>query len=292
MEPDVASQEGTTPVPELVALTGLLIQARCDQGLTQEALAQRLHMGLEQLQAFEAADPERLPEPVFVIAQARRLGDALGVDVSEQIQALRRCSSFAAAAPPLRTEVFQQAAQPSAVLPSSTDPSPSNRGTPGVASLLAWLMLLAGAGAGGWVLWQRLPLPSPPAATQAAAPTPPAAQAPLAEPAPPAAPAPDLGTAPPDAADTDLVLNATAPCWLEIRPIAGGPPLFRGTLRGEKRIPLGQGVRLRAGRPDLLLVAQAGQQPRALGTISEVRWVTFRPAGARPLAGSAAERQP
>jgi len=66
-----------------------LRQAREARGLAAHLLADRLRIGVEQLQALEAADRERLPEPVFVIAQARRIATALQVDITAELEALR-----------------------------------------------------------------------------------------------------------------------------------------------------------------------------------------------------------
>ena len=60
----------------------------------------------------------------------------------------------------------------------------------------------------------------------------------------------------------------------------GGKTLFQGTLMGEQRFPLGQGLEVMAGRPDLVR-AKLGEQPeRVLGPISAVQWRSFGPASA------------
>ena len=73
----------------LSALGEALRQGREAQGLSIAELAGRLNMGLEQLQALEAADTSRLPEAVFVIAQARRVASSLAIDISGPLQMLR-----------------------------------------------------------------------------------------------------------------------------------------------------------------------------------------------------------
>lgn len=73
----------------LSALGQRLRQAREARGLSAEDLADRLRLGVEQLEALESADRERLPEPVFVIAQARRVATALQLDISAELEALR-----------------------------------------------------------------------------------------------------------------------------------------------------------------------------------------------------------
>ena len=72
----------------------------------------------------------------------------------------------------------------------------------------------------------------------------------------------------------ELVLRSQEPSWLEVKAEAG-KVLFRGTFSGERRFPLGGGLQVLAGRPDLVQ-AQLGTAPsRALGPIDQVRWQRF-----------------
>ena len=233
---------------ELTDLAEQLRRARESQGITQADLAQRLHMGLQQLQALEQADRDALPEPVFVIAQARRVAAALGLEIGESIDRLRRCGSFGAQGPELRPEAF---ARPS--------PTPSQPSPPAASALrrVALLALAAGISLAAWQLQRR------PAAIGSSSP-----------PVRPSAPAQSPQPQP------QLLLQARQPSWVEVRRQADGVVLFRGTLRGERRFDLDQDLRVLAGRPDLLLVSQNGKPAQALGPISAVRWVSF---GAAPL---------
>lgn len=96
------SSGGATPLidpasaslPELERLGRTLRQAREAQGLSAGDLAARLNMGIEQLEALENGNRERLREAVFVIAQARRIAGSLGVNVDADIEALRSNPSF------------------------------------------------------------------------------------------------------------------------------------------------------------------------------------------------------
>ena len=56
--------------------------------------------------------------------------------------------------------------------------------------------------------------------------------------------------------------------------------LFKGTFTGERRFPIGHGLKVLAGRPDLVQVSLVGRPVRPLGTIDQIRWETFRPAKA------------
>ena len=51
-----------------------------------------------------------------------------------------------------------------------------------------------------------------------------------------------------------------------------GITLFRGTLSASRRFPLSGGIRVLAGRPDLVWAAVGSNPARPLGSINEVRW--------------------
>jgi hypothetical protein len=184
------------------------------------------------------------------------VADALAIDISGQIEALRASAAFRTSRPALNSDAFQTAAQ------QRSAPQPASRPAESVPfrllPLLAWAMLAAGLAAAGVWGWQQRQRLIPPQAKPASAPIP----------ARPAALQP-----------AELLLSARQPSWLEVRAAAGGPPLFRGRFSGERRFPLGSGLRLRAGRPDLVRVSVGDQPPRPLGTISEIRWVSVGPTG-------------
>ena len=271
---DAISRDAAEPAlpfetpPELREVAGLLRQARTDQGISQADLAQRLHMGLQQLEALEQADRASLPEPVFVIAQVRRIADALGLEINEAIDRLRRCESFGSQGPALRPEAFARSAPLPTLArpqtPAQTSPqvpgashgaaadaaSPTRPGGPGAMRWALLLALGAGISLAAWQLRPRLAPASAPEALPAAAPA--------------------EGVAQPV-----LVLQARQPSWLEVRSQTGGAVLYRGTLVGERRFALGQGLRVLAGRPDQVLVSQGSSAPQVLGPISAVRWFSF-----------------
>ena len=89
-----------SPNPEALSalrcLGQALRQGREGQGLELAVLAARLNMGAEQIQALEEADASRLPEPVFVIAQARRIASSLAINIDGPLQTLRASGQFQA----------------------------------------------------------------------------------------------------------------------------------------------------------------------------------------------------
>lgn len=255
---DATSSAGAVPAPlpevpsELRVVADQLRQARESQGITQSDLAQRLHMGLQQLQALEQADRGALPEPVFVIAQARRVAAALGLEIGEAIDQLRRCESFGSQGPELRPEAFARPSsipsQPSESAVSGLGPSAGTRAL----RLVALLALAAGVVLAGWQLQRRTVIAG-------------SASRPALSSSPAQSPQPQ----------PQLLLQAQQPSWVEVRRQADGAVLFRGTLSGERRFALDQDLRVLAGRPDLLLVSRDGGPAQLLGPISAVRWVSF-----------------
>jgi hypothetical protein len=79
-----------------------------------------------------------------------------------------------------------------------------------------------------------------------------------------------------------LRLHASGPSWVEVRSL-GGRSLYAAILHGQVQLPLGQGVTVLAGRPDLVRVSVAGQQPKVLGRIDQIAWVEVPvPSGVGP----------
>ncbi|MEB3207987.1 MAG: helix-turn-helix domain-containing protein [Synechococcus sp.] len=222
----------------LSALGEALRHGREGQGLSIAELAGRLNMGLEQLQALEAGDASRLPEAVFVIAQARRVASNLAIDISGPLQMLRASGPF----------------QPQAAR-AQTPPAPRPRILGPLALAAA---ILAGVATGGVLLrqqWLQQRAQPGPAGSPIAVPT-------AAQPAAVAASSPEL------------VLRSQEPSWLEVK-AESGKVLFRGTFRGERRFPLGGGLQVLAGRPDLVQAQLGTAASRVLGPIDQVRWQRF-----------------
>ena len=245
---------GTPSAESALERLGLTLrEARLARGMECRALAAQLRMGPEQLEALEAGDPSRLPEMVFVIAQARRVADALGVDVNLLITPLKQSAGALKAAPaPLTPDTY-------------TAKSNRNRGSQtSVLPVVGWLALLAGlAAAGGWG-WQQLKL------TQTG--RKPMATAPLA----PVQTAQQPGPAKPVAMPATLSLTSAEASWLEVR-TSSGKQLFEGNLNGTQIFPLGTGLRVLAGRPDLVRASLGKAPGKTLGRIDQLTWVEFKP---------------
>jgi hypothetical protein len=66
--------------------------------------------------------------------------------------------------------------------------------------------------------------------------------------------------------------------WVSVEDLKGRQ-LFDAILQpgAPKRLPLGQGLRLRSGRADLLFVAVGDAVPKALGGVGDLDWVEIRP---------------
>jgi len=132
----MAAENWSAPIPQLVQLGETLGKARRDQNLSLEELANRLRLGTEQLTALEAGDHAHLPEAVFVVAQAKRVAGALGIDVSQQISDLQGS----------RLMRVKRRQVPVTPLLRGSATAPSSQGRP-LGGLGAALLLL-GAGAG------------------------------------------------------------------------------------------------------------------------------------------------
>jgi cytoskeletal protein RodZ len=243
-----------SPNPEALSalrcLGQMLRQGREVQGLELAVLAARLNMGVEQLHALEEADASRLPEPVFVIAQARRIASSLAINIDGPLQTLRDSGQFQAK--PIKVAKLTQRAP---TRPAQT----SGR----LAITAAILVALSGAGAAGWQQWQR----------HQARPTQPHEQPQQLSEISPAdrSREKESGSLKPD----QLQLTSSQPSWLEIK-TKTGTTLFRGTFTGERSFPLGSGLEVLAGRPDLVRTKMGGGAAQPMGPIDQVRWRSFR----------------
>jgi hypothetical protein len=127
----------------------------------------------------------------------------------------------------------------------------------------AILVALSAAGAAGWQQWQR----------HQARPTQPQAQPQQLTDISPVVRDRESGSG--SLEPDQLQLTSSQPSWLEIK-TKTGTILFRGTFTGERRFPLGQGLEVLAGRPDLVRTQIGGGAAQPMGAIDQVRWRSFK----------------
>jgi hypothetical protein len=75
-----------------------------------------------------------------------------------------------------------------------------------------------------------------------------------------------------------VAVRTTGTSWVEVRD-GNNRILFSNELKGARRFPLGQGLRIRSGRADLVRIQVDGQPERPLGPIDFVDWTRVPPAG-------------
>lgn len=75
-----------------------------------------------------------------------------------------------------------------------------------------------------------------------------------------------------------LTLVADEPSWLEVQHL-DGRGVYAGELQGRLQFPLNGGLKVLAGRPDLVRVQVGNQPERVLGRVDRVDWETFNAAG-------------
>ena len=253
-----------------MALAAVITQARLGAGLGVAELAKRLNMGVEQLEALESGDLDRLPEPVFVIAQARRIAQNLGVTIDGEIQALRQSGNLNN-----RTIELQNLKPKTQSEELRGGEANQGKRSPGIARLLASLALVSGLAAGSFALWQQWEGWQQQKAAQAAAKARQATHVAQAKQAQAAALARSQTEA------TSLTLSSLNHTWLEVKTLKG-KQLFRGDFKGRQDFSLNEGLRVLAGRPDLVLVEVGATAARPLGTVSKVQWQSFAASNAKP----------
>jgi len=280
-----------------MALAAAIVQARLAAGLGVAELAKRLNMGIEQLEALESGDLDRLPEQVFVIAQARRIAQNLGVTIDGEIQALRQSGSLNTR--PIELQNLKPKAEPEEHRGPAANQEPRSGG---VVPVLASLALAGGVAAGSVALWQQwqgrqlAAIQAKPVLTNPVQVNPVQTKQALTKPVTTKkattkqAQAATRDQAPAKTGAASLTLSSGSNTWLEVKTLKG-KQLFRGDFKGRKGFPLNEGLRVLAGRPDLLLVQVGGTAARPLGSISEVTWQTFA-APKAPAPSGTARRPP
>jgi|TARA_B100002051_G_scaffold58600_1_gene54522 cytoskeleton protein RodZ len=242
----------TTQPSGIDAVGAAIRQGRESRSISRDALAQRLHMGCEQLEALEQGDRHRLPEPVFIKAMVRRLASHLELDADSLVAQLGPVSCR----PPTANTT-----------PPAQSAAEQSSGTPWLAILLS-LMALIGIGS-----WARRLLPNTSSAVISQGATIKAFPETVKQ--PPA----EL----PQKADQIIAAETTAsitldcrePCWIALR--RDGTVEFEGTLDVPKTVEDTEGVEIYPGRPDLVTLHRAGDEPITLGSINDLRWYSLNP---------------
>ena len=237
-----------------------LRDGREQRELNQQELANRLHIGVEQLVALETGRIDGLPEPVFVKAMVRRIASYLQIDPDPLVAQLQRSpGSDGLHSRDIAAEDTQ--ASPKTQTTTTTTTTTKNNTLP----LLLWLLPIVLLGAAG-ALW-RLNRTS---------------QQPLAALAPPVSTV--RGAVPPQASvppSTTPVLQISSlePSWITIQ--RNGEVEFEGLLDQLTVIDDPHEVKVYAGRPDLVMVHKAGEPGTPLGPITPLQWYSLSPEPSR-----------
>lgn len=285
----------STPTNNQESNSGLLFvgqqlsERRLAQGLSREQLADRMHLGIEQLAALESGDRDKLPEPVFIKAMVRRLSNHLELDADALVASLGSLSDGA-------VSNERESQQKGPLSPPLQPPSRPEKG-----AIWLWLVLI-GATALGALAWvQRaalLELIQQPQSNSARATATAKTTTTSNESISTASTTPSItpsDTAPDTAPEVALVLPSTSeveltnsgpitikskePSWIALR--REGTIEFEGILEGERIITNPDEIEIYAGRPDLLTVSISNGEPKVLGTISDIQWIPLKPERSR-----------
>ena len=281
----------STPTNNQESNSGLLFvgqqlsERRLAQGLSREQLADRMHLGIEQLAALESGDRDKLPEPVFIKAMVRRLSNHLELDADALVASLGSLSDGA-----VSNERGSQQKGP--ISPPLQPPSRPKKG-----AIWLWLVLI-GATALGALAWvQRAALleliqqpQSNSARATATAKTTTTSNESIstasttASDTPPDT-APEVALVLPSSSGVELAnsgpvtIKSKEPSWIALR--REGTIEFEGILEGERIITNPDEIEIYAGRPDLLTVSISNGEPKVLGTISDIQWIPLKPERSR-----------
>ncbi len=256
----------------LVALGRSLRQGREARGIALPVLAEQNFLSADRLEALEAGDHTRLPERIYLIAQARRVATSLGLDADDLIAPLLeihlpslhrtgKVASVAAAATSARARVTAPTART-----AETAGLPGPRIDPTLLKAIAALVAVVAASTAlvwGWRQFQ------PARTARSAAPS-----------------SSSMSGVPSQAkdgaavAEGTLLITSGQPSWLEVRD-GKGQSLFRGLFKGSRGFALDAGLEVLAGRPDLVTVRAGSGAAQVLGTIDQLRWQRFSPSGER-----------
>ena len=275
----------STPTNNQESNSGLLFvgqqlsERRLAQGLSQEQLADRMHLGIEQLAALESGDRDKLPEPVFIKAMVRRLSNHLELDADALVASLGSLSDGA-----VSNERVSQQKGP--ISPPLQPPSRPEKG-----AIWLWLVLI-GATALGALAWvQRAALieliqqPQSNSASASAKTTTTSKESITTAPGTAFDTAPEVALVLPSTSEVELAnsgpitIKSKEPSWIALR--REGTIEFEGILEVERIITNPDEIEIYAGRPDLLTVSISDGEPKVLGTISDIKWIPLKPERSR-----------
>ncbi|NJN04619.1 MAG: helix-turn-helix domain-containing protein [Leptolyngbyaceae cyanobacterium RM1_1_2] len=260
-----------------------LYQARQELSASLEEIATRIFIRPLLLRAIEEADPEPLPEPVFIQGFIRRYGDALGLDglsLAKNFSVKTAVAHLSAATP---TPYVDRPLPPAPAMPEIKSSSPPKRRSQSFkpAPLLAigaFALVVVGA---------VVVLPSllnTPANTPADPPSEPSLPAPEAT-------APESASVPPPestaAAEPDAIapaspvsvsINLTGDSWMRV--VVDGQSQFEGLLtQGTQETWEGQQeITITAGNAGAVSLSANGEAAAPVGSPGQVQTVTFTPA--------------
>lgn len=83
--------------------------------------------------------------------------------------------------------------------------------------------------------------------------------------------------------DLTLEIRSSSETWLDVRNLRGAS-LYVGLFSGERRFPIGQGLRLNAGKPELVTIRVGDGPERGLGHPGWWVWHSFGPDGRQRVA--------
>ena len=277
----------STPTNNQESNSGLLFvgqqlsERRLAQGLSREQLADRMHLGIEQLAALESGDRDKLPEPVFIKAMVRRLSNHLELDADALVASLGSLSDGA-----VSNERGSQQKGP--ISPPLQPPSRPKKG-----AIWLWLVLIGATalGALAWVQRAALleliqqPQSNSARATATAKTTTTSNESISTASDTPPDTAPEVALVLPSSSGVELAnsgpvtIKSKEPSWIALR--REGTIEFEGILEGERIITNPDEVEIYAGRPDLLTVSISNGEPKVLGTISDIQWIPLKPERSR-----------
>lgn len=275
----------STPTNNQESNSGLLFvgqqlsERRLAQGLSQEQLADRMHLGIEQLAALESGDRDKLPEPVFIKAMVRRLSNHLELDADALVASLGSLSDGA-----VSNERVSQQKGP--ISPPLQPPSRPEKG-----AIWLWLVLIGATalGALAWVqraaLLELIQQPQSNSASATAKTTTTSNESITTTPETAPDTAPEVALVLPSTSDVELAnsgpitIKSKEPSWIALR--REGTIEFEGILEGERIITSPDEIEIYAGRPDLLTVSISDGEPKVLGTISDIKWIPLKPERSR-----------